>query len=161
MGDPGLPLAAAADVVHRFYAERDRPAMVQVELGSANERELGELGWDVVPGGDAHFLLAPLAEVLARAGSDADTDVELDEDLPQVRAGRVVDGAEVAAARGAVDHGWLAVHGLVVEPAYRRRGHAAALMAALLRWRSARGATTGCASRRTTRRPGPSTTPSG
>jgi ribosomal protein S18 acetylase RimI-like enzyme len=141
MGDPGLPAEDAADVVAGFYAARDRPALVQVELGSTTEHAFGGLGWEVVPGGDAHFLVAPLADVLAAVGTGG-AGVVLEEDLPRVRAFLLLDGVEVAAGRGAVDDGWLAVHGLAVDPAYRRQGHATVLMAALLAWGAGQGAAT-------------------
>lgn len=140
MGDPGLPVAGAAGVVRRFYGERDRPAMVQVERGSDAERAFAGLGWEVVPGGDAHFLLAPLSDVLMRVG--AGDGVEVVEEGPRVSASRLVDGTEIGSGRAAVDDGWLAVHALTVEPSYHRQGHGAALVAALLHWGAARSATT-------------------
>ena len=140
MGDPGVPVVRAAEVVRRFYRERDRPAMVQVERGSQTERDLAALGWVTVPGGDAHFLLAPLAEALGRLGADGDVSVA--EDGPRAHAARFVDDAEVGSGRAALDDGWLAVHTLTVEPSQRRRGHGTALLAGLLRWGAARGATT-------------------
>lgn len=144
MGDPGLPLVRAADVVRRFYRERDRPVMVQVERGSDAERAFAGLGWEVVPGGDAHFLLARLSDVLPRvgAGDGVEVEEEEEEEGPRARASRLVDGTEIGAGRAAVDDGWLAVHALTVEPSYRRQGHGAALVATLLRWGVARGATT-------------------
>jgi ribosomal protein S18 acetylase RimI-like enzyme len=137
VGDPGVPLAAAADAVRRFYRDRDRPALVQVERGSTTERAFAELGWQAVAGGDSHFLLAAVADVLGRLGDGSEA--VLDEDGPRVRVARVVDGVEVGSGRGAVDEDWVAVHALAVDPAYRRRGHARALLAALLRWGAARG----------------------
>ncbi len=50
------------------------------------------------------------------------------------------DGRAVAIGRGAVDDGWLGVMAVEVDPAYRRLGLAGAVMAALWRWGSARGA---------------------
>jgi ribosomal protein S18 acetylase RimI-like enzyme len=140
IGDPGLPLAAAADAVVSFYAERERDALAQVELGSPVEEGLADLGWPPVPGGDAHFMVTSLAMAVRSARGDAD--VELAEDGPRADVVRRVDGVEIGSARAAVDDDWLGVHGLVVEPAHRRRGHAAALMAELLEWGAERGATT-------------------
>jgi N-acetylglutamate synthase len=43
-----------------------------------------------------------------------------------------VDGHEVGRVRGELNDGWLGVHGLEVEEASRRRGHARTLMGGLL-----------------------------
>jgi ribosomal protein S18 acetylase RimI-like enzyme len=138
MGDPGLPLAEAAARVRHFYEERDRPVMVQVERDSDAERWFAGRGWQVVAGGDTSFMLTSLADLSARVGHGSR--VVVDEDGPRVRVALTVDGVEVASGRGAVDEEWLAFHGLAVDPAYRRRGHATELMAALVRWGAARGA---------------------
>jgi N-acetylglutamate synthase len=140
IGEPGLPLAAAADQVVAFYAARGRDALVQVELGSATEHGFAGLGWTPVPGGDAHFLVSSLAMAIRSARGDGD--VELAEDGPRAHVVRRVAGAEVGSARAAVDGDWLGLHGLVVEPAHRRHGHASALMAELLEWGAECGATT-------------------
>jgi N-acetylglutamate synthase len=140
MGDPGLPLAAAADQVGAFYAARGRAALAQVELGSPTEHGLADLGWRPVAGGDAHFLVSSLAMAIRSARGDGD--VELVEDGPRAHVVRRVDGVEVGSARAAVDPDWLGLHGLEVEPARRRRGHAGALMTELLEWGAERGATT-------------------
>jgi N-acetylglutamate synthase len=139
IGDPGVPLPDAADAVRRFYRECDRPVLVQVERGSATERAFAELGWQVVEGGDSHFLHAALADVLSLLG-DQPRGVVVDEDGPRVEAVQVVDGVEVGSGRGAVDEDWFAVHALSVEPAHRRQGHARALLAALLSWGADQGA---------------------
>jgi N-acetylglutamate synthase len=140
IGDPGLPLPEAADAVVEFYARRGRNALAQVELGSPVEEELTGLGWRPVPGGDAHFLVSSLAMAVRSARGDGDA--ELAEDGPRAHVVRRMDGAEVGSARAAVDGDWLGLHGLVVEPGHRRRGHAAALMTELLEWGAERGATT-------------------
>jgi ribosomal protein S18 acetylase RimI-like enzyme len=140
LGDPGLPVAEAAREVEDFYAARGRDALVQVEQGSAEESALAALGWTVVPGGDAHFLLTSVAHAVRLAGSDLD--VEMEEDGPRVRVVRRVDGEEVGSGRGALDGDWLGVHGLEVRADHRGRGHARALMAALLEWGAEQGAST-------------------
>jgi N-acetylglutamate synthase len=139
LGDPGMPLPAAADAVRRFYRDHDRPVMVQVERDSAIERAFAGLGWQVVAGGDSHFLHAVLADVLARL-VDLPEAVVVNDDGPRVDVVRLVDGVEVGSGRGALDEGWFAVHALSVEPSYRRQGHARALLAALLRWGADRDA---------------------
>lgn len=136
MGDPGLPLADAAARVLDFYGARDRPPMVQVEVGSDADRWFAEAGWSVVRGGDALFLLGSLARARRLLG-------------PVPGATLVVDGPRARAdvddrARGSagLHDDWLGVHGLVVEPEHRRRGLARAVMAALLEWGAEQGATT-------------------
>ncbi|MFI2706822.1 GNAT family N-acetyltransferase, partial [Nocardioides sp. CER28] len=59
------------------------------------------------------------------------------------------DGPRVAvaigdAARGeaGIDRDWLGIHNLSVEPAYRRRGLATAVLRELLEWGAERGAST-------------------
>ena len=139
-GDPGLSLPAAAEVVREFYASRGRDALVQVELGSAEESAFAGLGWVPVPGGDSHFLLTSLAHASRLAGADLEVDVE--EDGPRVRVVRRVDGQDVGSGRAAVDGDWLGVHALEVEPGHRGHGHATAMMAALLEWGAELGAST-------------------
>ena len=140
MGDPGLSWADAAEAVRAFYADRDRPALVQVETGSEVDAAFTALGWTPVTGGDSSFLVASVAQSVRLAGSD--DDAVLEEDPPRVRAHRFVAGAEVASARAALDGDWLGVHGLEVAPEHRGRGHATALLAALLGWGAEQGATT-------------------
>jgi ribosomal protein S18 acetylase RimI-like enzyme len=140
LGDPGLPLAEAADAVGDFYRARGRTPLVQAELGSDTERALAELGWATVPGGDAHFMVTSLAMAWRSAGRD--TDVEVEEDGPRVRVVRLVEGQEIGSCRAALDGDWLGVHDLVVDPRHRSRGHARALMASLLEWGAERGAAT-------------------
>src|SRR4051794_22783359 len=45
MGEPGVPMEEAERVVRDFYAQRDRPAMVQVEVGSAADAWFSAAGW--------------------------------------------------------------------------------------------------------------------
>ncbi len=144
IGEPGRPLAEAADAVRGFYTARARPALAQVELGSPVEEGLGDLGWTVVPGGDAHFLLAPVAQVRRRlAGVEMPPRVRLVTDGSQVSAfAGDLDGPDWAVGHAGVDGDWIGVHGLVVEPAYRRRGLARAVMAELLDWGAEQGART-------------------
>jgi GNAT superfamily N-acetyltransferase len=140
LGDPGLPLAAAAEAVRDFYTARGRTPLVQVETGSEVDVFFTDLGWDLVRGGDSRFLLTSLAHAHRLAGPD--DEALLEEDLPRVLARRVVDGEEVGSCRAAVDDDWLGVHGLEVVPEHRGEGHGTALMAALLGWGAEQGATT-------------------
>lgn len=145
VGDPGLPLASAAEAVRAFYVERDRPPRIQVELGSDAEHGLRELGWAPVPGRDSHFLLASLARVRRNLGAGASGPAEavrLDVDGPRAAATVGAPGAVLARGEAGVDGDWIGVHNLTVEPAYRRRGLARAVLAELLEWGAEQGATT-------------------
>jgi N-acetylglutamate synthase len=140
LGDPGVPIAAAADVVRDFYLTRGRTPLVQVELGSETEQAFADLGWTAVPGGDAHFMVTSLA--MARRSAGHDTDAELEEEGPRVRVVRRSGTVEIGSARGALDGDWLGIHGFAVAPEHRGKGHATAMMAALLEWGAELGATT-------------------
>ena len=149
MGEPGLPFAEAEQRVRAFYAERDRPVMAQVELGSAVEDAFTAAGWEPLGNGDAHFLLASLARVLrscAAVGRAHDVGAPpplLTEPGPGQAAVELVEGGTVL-ARGSATYGrdWLGIHGLEVDPDHRRRGLGTAALAALLDWGGERGATT-------------------
>ncbi|SFB77546.1 Acetyltransferase (GNAT) family protein [Nocardioides terrae] len=141
VGDPGLPLADAAEQVRRFYVDRDRPPRIQVELASATEDALRELGWTAVPGRDSHFLLGSLALVRRTLGSEsvdgpAAPTVDVDGTRVTVTLGDLTRG------EAGIDGDWLGVHNLSVEPAYRRRGLARAVLRELLGWGAEQGATT-------------------
>ncbi len=74
VGDPGLPLPAAAAAVHRWYAARDLPTMISVAYpcgqpqDSELDRFLAGAGW-TVRSGAATVLTAPAAAV---AGAPVD-----------------------------------------------------------------------------------------
>jgi ribosomal protein S18 acetylase RimI-like enzyme len=140
IGDPGVPVVDAAERIVEFYVARGRDPMAQVELGSPTEQELRALGWAVVAGGDAHFLVSSLA--MAARVAHGDGGVDLVEDGPRAHVVRLLEGRKVGSARAAVDGDWLGVHGLVVEPEHRGQGHGTALMAALLPWGAELGAST-------------------
>ena len=137
IGDPGVDLASATGRVEEFYGARGRRVLAQVEGGSDVDVALVAAGWEPVPGGDADFLIASLSRALraARAG-DAEPRVTVAGD----RVLAEVDGA--ASGRATLDGDWLGLHGLAVDPAYRRRGLGTAVVAALLEWGAERGATT-------------------
>jgi len=72
VGDPGLPLAAAAAAVRRWYAVRDLPTMISVAYPcgrprrSTLDRFLADQGW-AVRSGAATVMTAPAAAVAASA----------------------------------------------------------------------------------------------
>jgi N-acetylglutamate synthase len=137
MGDPGVPLSEAEQVVRDFYESRERPAMVQVAVGSEVDAWFDAAGWAVVPGGDSLFLLGSVSRArrtLTAAGDDATlhpTGVRAHAELPGE-----------AFAKAAIDGDWLGIHDLFVEPELRRRGLARSVMATLLEWGAEQGATT-------------------
>ena len=145
VGDPGVPLAEAATLVEGFYVERDRPPRIQVELGSETEDTLRGLGWEAVPGRDSHFLVASLARVRRLLGGAPHPATlgaaTLRADGPRVSV-EIGTPDVVASGEAGIDGDWLGVHNLAVEPAYRRRGLARAVLRELLSWGAEQGATT-------------------
>ena len=136
MGDPGVPLAEAAQKVVGFYRAHARTPMVQVEVGTDADRWFADAGWTVVEGGDALFLLGSVARARRLLGPTPEATLAVDG--PRARAD--VD----ARARGSagLHDDWLGVHGLHVAPEHRRQGLARAVMATLLEWGAEQGATT-------------------
>jgi N-acetylglutamate synthase len=142
MGDPGLPLAEAEARVREFYTSRGRPALVQVEQDSAAEEHFVASGWAPLPGGDTLFQVASLAQVARRLPRPPE-DTLVSEDGPRVLVELPGEAGEVRArGRAAVDGDWLGLHALATNPAHRRRGLARAVLADLVDWGAARGATT-------------------
>ena len=142
VGDPGLSLEDAAAEVVSFYADRGRQPLAQVELGSDLEDSLRARGWEVVAGGDAHYLLGSVSRIRRNlgvpGGSGAPGTPTITVDGTRLR----VTVGDVAQGEAALEGDWLGVHGLAVAPPYRRRGLARAVMAELLEWGAEQGATT-------------------
>jgi GNAT superfamily N-acetyltransferase len=137
MGDPGRPIDAALAAVRSFYDERDREALAQVLVGSAEEAVLLAAGWRLVVPGEAALRLASLATTRRALPRGDDPAAEITEDGPRVRA--VVEHARGEAA---LDGSWLGVHSMVTDPPYRRQGLARRVLAALAEWGAEQGATT-------------------
>lgn len=161
---PGLPLDEAISAAHDWYAARELPLRVHVPVEARRllDAELGERGWPVdqhthVFAGRLNALHAPPVD--APAADVADTPSE--GWLTLYRGGHgltdtgralltrhecagfatlQLDGRVVAVGRGAVDGEWLGVMAVEVEPSYRGRGLAGAVMSALWRWGAAHGA---------------------
>ena len=158
IGDPGIAVEAAARQVQDFYAALGRPAWVQVERGAEVDDALVAAGWSPLPVGEAHFLVGSASRALrtarrvtrdARQESSREAGVEprveprVAEDSDGVLAEVLGDDDGVlAAGRAVLDGDWLGLHDLVVDPAYRRRGLATAVVLALLERGAERGATT-------------------
>lgn len=135
-GDPGVPVAEAAQrVVAYARAHRLRP-LAQVVAGSAEEDALRSLGWRDA-GGHAEVLVAPTSRVL-RALPAPPPVAELVEDGRRAVA-RIGEGARV---RVGLDEDWVCVGDLWVTEPRRRSGLARAVLAEALDWAASRGATT-------------------
>ena len=137
MGDPGVPVAEAIAAIRSFYDGRDRVALAQVLVDSAEEAAFLTAGWRLVVPGEADLRLASLATTRRALPRADDVEAVVTEDGPRVRA-------VVGHARGdaALDGDWLGVHGMVTDPSYRRQGLARRVLAALAEWGAEQGATT-------------------
>lgn len=140
IGDPGTSVEAASRTVMDFYAERERPALVQVEADSPHDLALQGIGW-VPVGGDAAMLLGSLARAsrVIRAG---DHNIELAEDGPRAHVTCVENGQVIGSAEAARDGDWLGIHSLLVDAAHRRQRVASSLMDRLLDFGAESGAMT-------------------
>jgi N-acetylglutamate synthase len=160
---PGVPLDDALGAARAWYVERGLPLRlhVPVEARRLLDADLGERGW--APDYETHVMIARL-DALPRDVPGPPVELAEQPDdrwLTVYRCGAGVtdtgrtlltrhdrvafaslraDGRVVAVGRGAVDEDWLGVMAVEVEPEYRRRGLATAVMAGLARWGAAQGA---------------------
>jgi len=138
MGDPGVPLPAAAAEVVDHYTALGWPAWAQVEVGSDVDLELVSLGW--VPArpdeADSLFELVALSRLQRALPDPGDITLELDHPRAVATIG------SLARARGAIDGDWLGLHDIWVSPEARRQGLALRVMAELVDWGASLGATT-------------------
>ncbi len=166
VGDPGRPVPEALDAVRAFAAEHDILPLVQTPTGSPWWRAITAEGWvrhDAHPAGAQVAVLvgeldsAP-TEVSAdlRLGVQDRADWRLAAESPVTEAQRHVlsapevahvgfgvarDGCDaVGVCRLAVVEQHLYVARLAVDPGYRGRGLATALMGTAARWGTERGA---------------------
>ncbi|SFB51832.1 Acetyltransferase (GNAT) family protein [Amycolatopsis marina] len=154
MGDPGLPIARALEVVCEFAHSHAVEPMVQAVHGSAQETALADEGWvphvHYAAGHDVSVLLGPLPPAPAAAPALSVLDEPTDAwwslvagSTEPTRAQRHVlaapgtgfgvaeaDGTTVGAVRLAPARGLLHVGRLEVRPEHRRRGFAGALLGA-------------------------------
>jgi N-acetylglutamate synthase len=165
VGDPGMPLPDAVDVVGRWYDERGlQPCAALPGVQSrAADAAFAAAGW--AGGGDVLVLTAPV-----RPAPVPDVPVRLSPGpddawlagyrssgpaLPPVAREILTNARDVvfasvapdaepappaAVARGALTDGWLGVTAVAVAEQHRRRGLATAVMAALQGWAAERGA---------------------
>lgn len=135
IGDPGTGFPEAVAAVRAFYGVRDRPAIVQVEVDSDDERAFRELGWTPVAG-DAALMLGSLSRARRTLGPGTAPCV-VTTDGPRVTA--TLPGGS---GKAALDDDWFGVHDLFVDEASRRQGIAAHLLRALLEVGAELGAVT-------------------
>jgi GNAT superfamily N-acetyltransferase len=147
IGDPGAPLDDAVARVVAFYAERNRPPLMQVEADSEVEHALRASGWSPVSG-DAALLLGSISRahrLIGRGTRNTSVEILLEEEGPRAECRCVIDegssgGAPIGFASGAYDGDWLGIHSLEVDEEHRRAGVATALVDRLLEF----GAENGC-----------------
>ena len=166
VGDPGLPVTEAADVVEAYAARHGIAPMASVVSGSTADAALRALGWtETYVATDV--LATRLADLLGDRPSDprvvvteeltpawratydeyrrSDVDPAvvtrlLDGRRPRAFASIEVDGVVVAVARGHLADGWLGVAGVWSRPEHRRQGLGTAVVLALAHWSARRGA---------------------
>jgi ribosomal protein S18 acetylase RimI-like enzyme len=168
LGEPQRPLDEAIEIVTRWYAERGLSPRFQVPLPLSADLDdaLAARGWTAY--NPTFFLVAELGPIRAllpvldddavsvapepsegwlaayhyRGGAlpTVARDVLVDADAPAF-ASVIRDGHMLAIGRAVVDDEWCGITALEVEPAARRRGLARVVLAGLLDWAAARGAT--------------------
>jgi GNAT superfamily N-acetyltransferase len=166
VGDPGLPVAEAAERVVEFSQAHQIPPWAQVIDDSEPERRLRALGWtDVYVPTDV--LVTRLTDLLADHRPDprvqltetltpqwlaayqrsrpnsADPEVLrriLESEPPRAFAGVADDGRLVAIGRGHLATDWLGLASIWTDPAWRRQGWAMRIMTALGHWAARHGA---------------------
>jgi GNAT superfamily N-acetyltransferase len=164
VGDPGVPIAAAADRVVEFSRQHGIAPMAQVITGSDEEQALRTLAWTdtYVP---VHVLAVRLADLLRDGPPPAVVRVteELEpawqEAYSQSRPNNadpellrmILDGNPprafgsagkgiLAIARGHLSGDWLGLTSIWTQPDHRRQGWATRLTVALGHWAARRGA---------------------
>lgn len=137
MSEPGIDDPVAQ--VTADYAGLGRRPIAAVLPDSPEERLFLERGWvreSAEP--DSLFQLAGMAVTRRNLVERPPYSVEVTGEGAHVAA--VIPGH--AHGSGSLDHDWLGLRSVRVEPSSRRRGYATALIAALLDWGAERGAMT-------------------
>jgi len=157
-----LPLEEKIDRAEAWYHERYRPTLFQLTEAARPDgldEALAARGYEL-RGAPVSVETATLADVLARAGGDAEVTDAPDAAWLELWAGSrnfqnraearelltLGDAAfarvgDVAVGRGGVTGQWLGITSMVTVPEARRRGYARAIVHALARWAAARGCT--------------------
>jgi GNAT superfamily N-acetyltransferase len=168
LGDPGLPIDAAAAAVSQWYAERDLPARIQLvdrEAPDGLREFLDTESWAVSP--DVYVMTAELGHVLRAAPTTSSLEIRLDatpddgwlscyrqdggtlpaaaRDIltnhPAAVFASIRDSERVVAiARASVDDRWAGLFAVEVAPDARGHGLGAIISGAALRWATERGA---------------------
>lgn len=156
-GDPGMSLSDALKLAEDFYAERGLPALALVRLDSPEANELQEQGWKDARPWQADVLVMHTSLDLVNAAPEYEVTVtpqpdaawyetafegpvpgpapEVMEGAPRAAFASVsLDGRVVAVGRGSMTGHWLGVDAVRVDPQYRRRGLATAVLQGLTRW---------------------------
>jgi N-acetylglutamate synthase len=168
-GHPGCPLPTAVDMVRRWYAARNLPAMISVPYPmagparSALDRKLARLGWSIRAGAATVMTAVPAAVTPHAGGAHVDLEPAPDQAwlhcyryrgqaLPPVAIRLLTsapwqafasvrdDGETIAIGRVAGGDGWAGLTAIEVDPARRRERLGTAVTAALAGFAVARGA---------------------
>ncbi|WP_066902735.1 GNAT family N-acetyltransferase [Millisia brevis] len=140
IGDPGMPIDTALDRVVDFYRSRQRRVIVQVVADSPIHRDLLGREWTPIRGADSQVLVGSIATAVARCAQVPSDHAP--EPVVTGAADHVVVTLPVGSGAGALDDGWLYLHGLQVDPEHRRAGLAHLIVREMLRWGAGRGAET-------------------
>jgi GNAT superfamily N-acetyltransferase len=164
-GDPGVPIAAAAERALAFYRRHRRPVLAQIVIGSAEERALRDLGWvEARPAeADCWVVTRPIGtDAPPRAHDGVELGGPTDEWLAAKFPAGVPDGAAevigggasivatvraadasiIAVGRGATAAGYVGISALWVANSQRRKGIGTRLLSTLTAWGRDRGADT-------------------
>ena len=164
LGSPGIDLDAALARVIEWYGARGLPPRARVVVGTSYDRELAGRGW--APHAQTIVMAATCARVSgrlrARGRGVGEVEIARDPSSPWLRlfregplplvARRALGGERVAFAqildaagavaigRASVENPWVGLTAIEVRPDARRRGHARAIVDALLAWAAGAGA---------------------
>ncbi len=156
-GDPGMPVEDALKHAQAFYEERELPPLALIRLGSPEDEEFRRLGWTDARPEQADVLVMhttldlvnaePAYEVTVtdrpdtawygaafEGGMPAAAPAVMEGAPKAVFASISLDGKVVAVGRGSMTGHWVAVDAVRVDPAYRRRGLATAVLQGITRW---------------------------
>jgi N-acetylglutamate synthase len=168
LGDAGVALDEALEFAVDWYARRDLPLRLRVVDGSSVDQELARRGWGAewhtsMQTATVSLIRRHLEETMPRRGSESPllTAEPPSSWLQRFRGGTLpasaIDvltgggevtfatiesgpGAATAIGRACVEVPWIGFTAIEVDPGARRRGHARAVMSALLDWGAERGA---------------------
>jgi ribosomal protein S18 acetylase RimI-like enzyme len=168
LGEPGVPLDAAIELIEQWYAERRLAPRFQIPSDGAPAGLVDALDrreWSMSP--TVHVMTGEVGHLLRAATGTTDLELRLDDrpdpawlsnyrqdggTLPSsaadllsnhpaaVFASYRSDGRAVAIARAVVDDRWAGLFAVEVAPDHRRLGLGALVSAAGLRWAAQRGA---------------------